>query len=149
VATSPAPRPRNPQTHAQLRREATWQIYLPLGLAVLALLIVMGLTVFVAGLPTRSAWADVSVMYLIIFAAVGGLIVFVLLAGICVGLWFALRELPGYFKIAQDFMLLVAVRAAELSQKVAGIFIAPHASIAAAQKTLDSARSIITTGRKQ
>jgi hypothetical protein len=149
VATPPAPRPRNPETHARLRREAWWQIYIPLGVTVLALLSVMGLTVFVASLPTRSVWADVSLMYLIIFAAIGSLVVLVLLAGICVGLWYGLRELPGYFKIIQDFMHLVAVRAAELSQKVAGIFIAPHAYISAAQKTVESTRSIITPGRKQ
>jgi hypothetical protein len=149
VATLPPPKPRNPETYARLRREAAWQVYVPLGIAVLALLIVMGLIIFVAGMPVRSVWADVSLMYLSIFAAVGGLVVLVLLAGVCVGLWFALRELPGYFKIAQDFMLLVALRAAEYSQKVASVFIGPRASISGAQKALDSTRSIITTGRKR
>jgi hypothetical protein len=109
----------------------------------------MGLTIFVAGMPARSAWADVSTMYLIVFAAVGGLVVLVLVAGLCAGMWFVLRELPGYFKIAQDFMLLVALRAAEISQKVARVFITPRASVSAAQKALDSTRSLITTGRKQ
>jgi hypothetical protein len=148
VATLPAPKPRNPETYALQRRAALWQIFVPLGVAVAALLAVMGLTIFVASVPARSVWADVSLMYLIIFAVIGGLVVLALLAGLCAGLWFALRELPGYFKIAQDFMLLVASRAAELSQKIAGYFIAPRASVSAAQKALDSTRSIITTRRK-
>jgi hypothetical protein len=45
-------------------------------------------------------------------------------------------------------MLLVSLRAAELSQKAAGLFITPHAYISAAQKTVDTTRSIITSGRK-
>ncbi len=151
MATPPAPRPRprNPETQARLRRDVLWQIYLPLGLAVLALLVVMGLTIFVAGMPTRSAWADVSTMYLIIFAAIGGVVVLVLLAGLCAALWYLLRELPGYFKIVQDFMRLVAAQVAEISQKVAGVFITPRAYIAGAQKTVARARSTIAFRRKQ
>ncbi len=151
MATPPAPRPRprNPETQARLRRDVLWQIYLPLGLAVLALLVVMGLTIFVAGMPTRSAWADVSTMYLIIFAAIGGVAVLALLAGLCAALWYLLRELPGYFKIVQDFMRLVAAQVAEISQKVAGVFITPRAYIAGAQKTVARARSTIAFRRKQ
>ena len=151
MATPPAPRPRprNPETQARLRRDVLWQIYLPLGLAVLALLVVMGLTIFLAGLPTRSVWADVSIMYLIVFAVIGGVVVLVVLAGLCAALWYVLRELPGYFKMVQDFMRQVAAQMAEISQKVAGVFIAPRAYIAGAQKTVDRARSTITSGRKQ
>ncbi len=125
-----------------------WQIYVPLGVAVAALLAVMALTIFAATMPMRSGWADVSTIYLVIFAVVGGLVVLAFLAALVVGLWFALRELPGYFKIAQDFMLLVALRAAEYSLKVAKMFITPRASVSAAQKALDSTRTIITSGRK-
>jgi hypothetical protein len=125
-----------------------WQIYLPLGVAVAALLAVMALTIFVASMPTRSVWADVSAIYLVIFVVIGGLVVLALLAALVVGLWFALRELPGYFKIAQDFMLLVALRATEYSLKVAKVFITPRASVSAAQKALDSTRTVISTWRK-
>lgn len=125
-----------------------WQIYVPLGVAVAALLAVMALTIFVGSMPTRSVWADVSAIYLGIFVVIGGLVFLALLAALVVGLWFALRELPGYFKIAQDFMLLVALRATEYSLKVAKVFITPRASASAAQKALDSTRTIITTRRK-
>jgi hypothetical protein len=148
VINLPPPKPHNPETFARQRRAAVWQIYLPLVVAVAALLAVMALTLFAASMPTRSVWADVSLMYLIVFAVIGGLLIFALLAAFVFGLWFALRELPGYFKIAQDFMALVASRAAEVSQRVAGFFITPRASVAAAQKALDSARTIITTRRK-
>lgn len=126
-----------------------WQIYVPLGVAVLALLVVMGLTIFAAGMPTRSVWADVSAMYLIVFAVIGGLVVLVLLAGLGVGLWYVLRDLPGYFKIVQDFVRQVAAQVAEISQKVARVFITPRAYIAGAQKSVDSARSTIASRRKQ
>ncbi len=108
----------------------------------------MALTIFAASMPTRSVWADISTIYLVIFAVIGALVVLALLAALVVGLWFALRELPGYFKIVQDFMLLVALRAADYSLKVAKVFITPRASVSAAQKAMDSARTIITTRRK-
>ncbi len=148
MSTLPAPKPRNPETYARQKRTALWQIYVPLGVAVAALLAVMSLTIFVASMPTRSVWADISAVYLIIFAVIGALVVLVFLAALVAGLWFALRELPGYFKIAQDFMLLVALRAAEYSLKVAKVFITPRASVTAAQKAVDSTRSIISTRRK-
>ncbi len=148
MTTLPAPKPRNPETYARQKRTALWQIYVPLGVAVAALLAVMALTIFVASMSTRSVWADISAMYLIVFAVIGGLVVLVLLAALVAGLWFVLRELPGYFKIAQDFMLLVALRAAEYSLKLAKVFITPRASVSAAQKALDSTRTIITTRRK-
>jgi hypothetical protein len=149
MVTSSAPRPRNPETHAQLRREALRQIYIPLGVAVLALVVVMGLTIFMTGLPARSVWADVSLIYLSFFALAGGVVVLALVAGLVVGLWYVLRELPGYFKIAQDFMLLVSLRVAEYSQKVANLFITLRAYISAAQRSVESARALVTPRRKQ
>ncbi len=148
MTTLSAPKPRNPETYARQKRTALWQIYVPLGVAVAALLAVRALTIFVASMSTRSVWADISAMYLIVFAVIGGLVVLVLLAALVAGLWFVLRELPGYFKIVQDFMLLVALRAAEYSLKLAKVFITPRASVSAAQKALDSTRTIITTRRK-
>lgn len=150
--SSQTPRPRNLRSQARNRRETFWQIYVPLGVAVAVVLGLMALTVFGAGQPARSAWGDVSLIYLICLAAVGGVVQLALLVGLCVGLRAALRGLPPYFKQAQDIMFLVAFRAGEISKKIAGVFIAPRASAAAAQKTLDTARSIVkvklNAGRK-
>lgn len=142
------PKPRNLHTQALNRRESIWQIYVPLGAVLVAVGALIALTVFAAGMPLRSAWADVSLIYLIIWAGLGSLLVLAFLAALCVGLWYLLRELPPYFKMAQDFMQRVAFRAAEISKQVASVFIQPRASAAAAQKTLDSVRSIITPRRK-
>jgi hypothetical protein len=146
-----APKPRNLRTQALNRRESFWQIYVPLGFAIIVVLAFMVMTVisaYSAGSLTHLVWADVSLIYLIIWAALGGLVVLALLIGLCAGLWYMLRELPPYFKLAQDFVMLATFRAAEISKQIANLFITPRASVAAAQKTLDSVRFIITPGRK-
>jgi hypothetical protein len=152
VATpSDKPKPRNLQTQALNRRESWWQIYVPLGAAVLAALVCMGLTIasaYGAQIIHNRPWADVSLIYLIILAAIGVLPVLALMVGLCFGAWYVLRELPAYFKIVQDFMQTVANRAAEISRRVANVFIAPRASAAAAQKALNRTRSIILPRRK-
>ncbi len=145
------PKPRNLRAQARHRRESLWQVYVPLGLAIAIVLAVMALTIIGAYGVTPLAhlvWADISLIYLVVLAAAGGLVVLGLLGGLCFGLGYVLRELPPYFKLAQDFVRLLSIRAEELSKRLAKLFIAPHASTAAARKTLASARSIITSGRK-
>ena len=145
------PKPRNLRTQALNRRESLWQIYVPLGLAIAVVVTFMAITIisaYSAPSLTHLVWADVSLIYLIIWAGMGSLLVLGLLVGLCIGLWYALRELPPYFKMAQDFVQLVAVRTAEISKQIASVFIRPRASAAAAQKALASVRSIITPGRK-
>jgi hypothetical protein len=148
---SEKPKPRNLQTQALNRRESLWQIYLPLGAVVLAALVCMGFTIasaYGAELIRHRPWADVSLIYLIVFAAVGVFPVLALMVALCVGAWYVLRELPAYFKMAQDFMRRVADRATEISRQVANVFIAPRASAAAAQEALKRTRSIILPRRK-
>jgi hypothetical protein len=152
VATPPeTPKPRNTQTQALNRRESLWQIYLPLGATLLAAAVCMGLTIasaYGARILNDRPWADVSAMYLTAIAVAGALPVLAVVVGLAAGAWYVLREVPPYLKIAQDFMRLVAARAAEYSKQVANVFIAPRASAAGARGALNRARSAIFPGRK-
>src|SRR5262245_48881574 len=104
----PTPKVRNPRTQAQMRREVWWQIALPMILAVILTLTLMGVILLPASAATRSPLADVSVIFLIISTALWGLLLLALIGGLCVGLVYALRELPPLFKQAQDIMAQVA-----------------------------------------
>jgi len=152
VTTPPeTPKPRNTQTQALNRRESLWQIYLPLGatlLAALACVVITILSAYGAKILNDRAWSAVSLMYLVGMVIVGLLPVLAVSAGLAAGAWYVLRKLPPYFKIVQDFMRLVAARAAEYSSQVANVFIAPRASAAGARGAINRARSAIFPGRK-
>src|SRR5690348_17147179 len=100
------PRVRNPRTAAKIQRDVIWQIGLPLGLAIVVA-IVLGVLVVIGNRATvQRPWADITLIFLSIPTLIAALVVFVLVVALCVGLYFALRELPLYFKIGQDFMAL-------------------------------------------
>jgi hypothetical protein len=118
IDKSPTPKLRNPRTEAKIRREVVWQIILPLSLAVILTLTLMGLIVVQRDAPVRSPLADVSVIFLIIPAALWGLVFIALIGGLCFGIFYALRELPPLFKQAQDFMVQVAIKTNTYAAKV-------------------------------
>lgn len=116
----PAPLPRNPHTHRLHLRDLAWQIYLPVGLMVaggvalttLAILAAFG----VSGTPAAdSAWADVSLIFLILIAAAVAVMPLALLGGLVVGMWYGLRYLPGYARLIQTY----AARFARVVRQVA------------------------------
>jgi hypothetical protein len=145
-ARPPAPKVRNLRTQAINRRETFWQIALPLALTVAGALTLMGLVI--AGTVARtSALADVSLMFLILISAVAGVVMLVLLTGLCVGVWFALRELPYLFKRAQDFAALVAQHTKRITAPLAEGVLSAQSVIAAAQQAAISVRTLFTSGR--
>jgi len=115
---SPTPKLRNPRTAAKIRREVVWQIILPLSLAVILTLTLMGLIVVQRADPVRSPLANVSLILLIIPTALWGLVLLALTVGLCVGIIYALHELPPLFKQAQDFMTQVAIETNKYAAKV-------------------------------
>jgi cell division protein FtsW (lipid II flippase) len=146
---SPAPRVRNPRTQRLHHREALWQIGLPVVLACLAVIALMGLTVFVTDVSTRSVFADVSLILLILPAAVGALVALALVAGACVGVWYVLREVPFLFKQAQDFMKLIADYTRQVAGRITGSLMSVQSAASAAQKTLADVRSTFTFRRRR
>jgi hypothetical protein len=109
--SSPSPlsrtKTRNPRTQAQIRRDVFWQIGLPLGVAFLALVSAGVWVVLPQGAATRSPLADVSLIMLICPAALLALVTLALVGGLCVGMYYALRELPFLLKRVQDVLVLV------------------------------------------
>lgn len=126
----PPPLPRNPRTERQHRRDVSRQILLPLILAVVAALV--GLASAIGAAPAgRSVWADVSLIFLIVIGAAIALIPLALLAALIFGLWYAVRYLPGYAKIGQDYTALAARYVGLGSQRVTAPVIAVNSAAAA------------------
>lgn len=141
------PKVRNPHTQALNRRESLWQIAAPLAVAVVAAVTLMALAASPAGARSRSAFADVSLILLIVPAAVAGLALLALLCGLGVGVWYARRELPYLFKQAQDILWRVAQETKTYSGRVAHRVMAVHALNAAARAVLADLRSLFQSGR--
>jgi hypothetical protein len=140
----PTPKIRNPRTQALIRREVFWQIILPLSLAVILTLTLMGMIVAQRADPVRSPLADVSLIFLIIPVALWGLVFLVLTVGLCVGVIYALRELPPLFKQAQDFMAQVAGETNKYAAKVIDGVYSVRSFGGSAQRAIAKIRSAFT-----
>jgi hypothetical protein len=66
--------PRNPETYAAHRRESLWQIWLPIGLTI-TLLVLLVAVIVITGYSELSQWAATALILLIIPFLVVGLIV--------------------------------------------------------------------------
>ena len=142
------PRIRNRRTQALNRRESFWQIALPLGAAIVIAIALMALVIMGTATPVRtSSLADVSLMFLILMAAVAGVLILALVVSLCVGVGLALRELPYLFKRAQDFVALVAYHAKRVTAPLNEGVLSVGSIVAAVRQAVVSVRSIFTSGR--
>lgn len=145
-AAPPRPRVRNVRTQAKQRRDIIWQMAVPFGVVFVALATLGVLVCLPVGAGVRSAWADVSLIFLIIPTLVVGLIVFVLVAALVGGLFYLLRETPYFFKLIQDFMTLFTYRVQAGAEKVSGVFLSAQSAAAGAQRAAKELRRLVQRG---
>ena len=143
----PGARLRNQRTRALIRRDVAWQIALPLGLAVLVVLVLAVLLILPVGAPARSVWADISLIFLIIPTGLIGLVVLALVAGLVYGLMIVLRELPYYAKKAQDFVALATYRVSMVANKISNVILSMRSFWAGVRKAAADVRSILPARR--
>jgi hypothetical protein len=123
-----------------------WQIAVPLGLAVVLAVVPMVLLVLPSGAPVRSAWADVSLIFLIIPTAFFGLVLLALVAGLIFAARYGLRELPFLFKRAQDFVALVSYRVQTGADKASGVFLSIRSFTAGVRRAVKDVRGWFGSG---
>jgi hypothetical protein len=140
------PRVRNARTAAKIRRDLIWQIAVPIGLAVVVVLVLAGLFISPVWASVRSPWADVSLIFLIIPALLMGLIALALVAALVAGMVWLLRNLPYYFKTMQDFMAVFSYRVQTGADKAAGVFMSARSAAAAAQRAARDVRRAVERG---
>ncbi len=141
------PRLRNPRTHSIMRREMFWQIWLPLGLAAGLAIAALVWLILPQAFPTRSPLADVSLMWLILIAALQGLISLALLGGLIYGLYYLLRESPFWFSRAQEIMDVVAAQALSITAQIDAGILTARSFIAAAQSLALRMRALFVSWR--
>lgn len=94
----------NPITQRRFRRSVWLEIYLPLVAGSLVLAGVAAGIVLAARGGTISAWADVSLILLILPGLVLGAILAAIAGGLAYGVGWLIGKAPPYFNIAQDFV---------------------------------------------
>lgn len=98
----------NPITQRRFRRSVWLEIYLPLVASSLVLAGAVAGIVLAARVGTISAWADISLILVILPGLALGAILAGLAGGLAYGVWWLVRKAPPYFNLAQDFMARLA-----------------------------------------
>ncbi len=112
-----APLPVNPATQQSFRRQVRWQVYLPLALGLLALIVLVALLAR-GGVGDPSLWADLTLVLMALPACLLGVILLAALAAAGVGVARLTVLLPPYSFRAQRAMSQLRggmLRAADVS----------------------------------
>jgi NADH:ubiquinone oxidoreductase subunit 5 (subunit L)/multisubunit Na+/H+ antiporter MnhA subunit len=113
LKTPPSQLPRNKQAEELHNHEVLVQIYLPMLVGVLLIVVVgvlIGLALSQGDTADVRLWADVSTIFVILQVLAGLLPVLLLIGGLAGGLFYVLRKLPPYFKVAQDYSVWLAYK---------------------------------------
>ena len=94
-------RPPNPVTQAAFRRQVRREVYLPIALTVLAIVLLVGI-VIVVGYGTGSAWADMALVLLAVPVAVLLVALTAVLGGAIYLMLILIREVPPLTSALQD-----------------------------------------------
>jgi len=105
--SSPTGPTRNPKTQAAFRRQVRLQIYLPLGFGIVAVA-GAGIGLALEGVGTASAWADITLVYLLIVALIAGLIALAGVGALAFGVGWVIARLPGPAMQAQALVARAA-----------------------------------------
>jgi hypothetical protein len=108
-------------------RKTLWlQIYLPFILILLLLAAVVA-SLWIGGAGTFSGWADAALVILMIPALLMGLILFVLLAGLCYGLLYIYGLIPGPAKRVQEISARISTGARRFANLAIRPILVPRA----------------------
>ena len=107
----------NPVTKARHRHDMIWQVFLPLGIGAVFVLLLMVLTISGTNYWV-SKGADVALIWLISPQLVVALIVVVINAAFIYGLFRLLQVLPGYSRLILNYFLAAGVYVSQFSNKV-------------------------------
>jgi len=141
------PRRRNPVTKAQIRRDTIWQILTPLAVAVVVVIVALVPVILPGGAATRSPLAAVSLMLLIVPTVILGVLVLALLLGLNYGVWLGITRLPPYFKIAQDWVALLADRIQNAADSVSKVILKIRSTLAGVKRAANGVRGFLTFRR--
>jgi hypothetical protein len=130
---NPAPeKQRNPITQAAHRKQAFWQIYFPLILFGVLVIIAIVLVLLVDD-EGASKWADISLIYIIALAMIAFLVTTVLLVMLVVYTARLSKATPFFFFRVQRFFYLIEIRVKDISNIASEPFLRIQSFIAGAR----------------
>ncbi|HTP01634.1 MAG TPA: hypothetical protein VMJ64_09685 [Anaerolineales bacterium] len=114
---APRPKPQHPSYRAH-RKQAFWQILLPMILAALVMLCLFVTLYFgvTRGSSSLTKWAEISTIWLTIPVGIGALIMLAVLTAVVYGLGRALGVIPRYTVIVQKYAWDVSDGAKEVDR---------------------------------
>jgi K+-sensing histidine kinase KdpD len=128
----PPEKQRNPITQEAHRRQAMWQIYFPLILFGVFMIIAIVLAILLddAG---ASKWADVSLIYILSLVMVGMLLTLVVLVVTVVYTSKLLKGTPYFFFVIQRYTYILELRVKQATDSAAEPFLRINSMIAGAR----------------
>ncbi len=136
------PRTRNPHTKAKIDSESFWQIWLPIGIGALLVIVAVVIMIPSEAAGNRRPIADVSLMALIVVWGAIALVGFVLVAALIVGLAYLLRESPFWFKRGQDITWIVSQQTRSTTRQVSDAVTSANASLAGLARLFERIRDL-------
>lgn len=128
---TPELKQRNPITYEAHRKQTFWQIYFPLIVFGVLVVITILLALFAED-AANSKWADIALIFMIAIAMVTFLIVMVGLVFAAYYITQLLKVSPYYFFIAQRYSYLIEIRVKRYSNVAAEPFLRIHSFFAGA-----------------
>lgn len=129
---TPELKQRNPITYEAHRRQTFWQIYFPLIVFGILVIITIVLALF-ADDQADSKWADISLIFMISIAMVAFLIVIIGLVAAAYYTTQLLKETPYFFFTVQRYSYLIEIRVKTYSNAAVEPFLRLHSFIAGAR----------------
>jgi uncharacterized membrane protein len=107
---------RNPLTQQVHKREAFWQITIPL---IIGAVLFLALATAVSGgaMGKVGTWANIGVIWLILMMFLPGLILLILLAALAFGVSWLIIRLPEYALQVQNFFEMIVWQVTQFSNK--------------------------------
>ena len=122
----------NPVTRERHRHQVLWQVFFPIGLTVLVILI---LAVLVTLTSTEQVMrlSDISIIFLILPTAIVGLLFLALFSGIVYLLARGIRLLPPYARLAQIYLDRLTAAIKQAADRAADPFVVIQSTVAGVQ----------------
>ena len=111
---------RNPETHAQHKKEVFWQITFPMliGVVIMILMLVFVYLTITVGSSDLSRWADVSLIWLILPSLFLALIFMAFIAAFIYLISMVIHLTPRYSRLVHLYLELARSRVVQISDQI-------------------------------
>jgi hypothetical protein len=140
---------RNARTKAISDQETFWQVWLPVVLMTVVLVVLTVLVILPGGAGVRSPIADLSVVFLVVLASGGALLIVALFVGLIYGAGYLLARSPYWLKRVQDTTWVISQQARSMTSQVDQRIVGVHINLAALRRAVERVVETLQSRRRQ